>query len=158
MSVDHLPLRHTLATLAYRGGKVVRDAPEEFADLDVGCGARTPVQILAHVGDLLDWVLSQARGSDRWREATPGSWHDEVDRFFSGIEALDRYLASGQALHQVPERLFQGGIADAFTHVGQLAILRRMAGAPVRGENYNLASIQVGRVGRGQDPPRREFG
>jgi hypothetical protein len=150
-------LRHTLATLAYRGGKAVRGAPEGFADLRVGETTRTPLQILAHVGDLMDWALSQARGEERWGEARPGAWQDEVARFFAGLAALDRYLASEAPLGQSAERIFQGAIADALTHVGQLTMLRRLGGAPVRGENYNRADIRVGRVGPDQAAPRREF-
>jgi hypothetical protein len=150
-------LRHALATLAYRGGKVIRDAPEDFGDFRSGPTTRTPTQILAHMGDLLEWLVSQAEGRERWTEAAPDAWKAQVDRFYAGLYHLDVYLASDAPLHQPAERLFQGGIADALTHVGQLAMLRRLAGAPIRGENYSRAGIQAGRVGPEQDPPRREF-
>ena len=150
-------LRHTVATLAYRGGKAVRGAPEGFAGFS-GCeGLRTPVQILAHVGDLLDWALSMARGEQRWSDSKPLAWEEEVARFFKGLEEFDAYLASDAPLAVAAEGLFQGPVADALTHVGQLALLRRMAGAPVRGENYFRAEIGAGRVGAEQAAPRREF-
>lgn len=151
-------LRHTLATLAYRGGKAVRDAPEGFAGFSACEGARTPAQILAHVGDLLDWALSLARGEQRWRDSAPLPWDEEVARFFKGLAEFDAQLASGEPLASTPEALFQGPVADALTHVGQIALLRRMAGAPVRGENYFKAEIRAGRVGAEQAAPRREFG
>jgi hypothetical protein len=150
-------LRHALATLAYRGGKVLRGAPEGFASLRVGETTRTPHEILAHVGDLLDWALSMAEGKQAWNPVTSASWDEDVARFFTGLEALDRRLAGDAPPGFPPERLFQGPVADAFTHVGQLALLRRLAGSPVRGENYSKAEIEAGRVGPEQAAPRREF-
>lgn len=149
-------LRHTLATLAYRGGKAIQGVPAEFASF-AGGGARTPARILAHVGDLLDWALSLAQGRQAWHDSEPLAWSGEVDRFYRALEAFDRTLASGEPLRVVPEKLFQGPIADALTHVGQIAMLRRMAGAPMKGENYFLAGIEAGRVGPEQAAPAREF-
>ncbi len=149
-------LRHTLATLAYRGGKAIRGAPAEFARFRVGPTSRQPIQILAHLGDLLDWALSIARGAQAWHDTEPGSWEEQVARFFAGLAALDRELAQGG--EAVPaEKLFQGPIADALTHVGQLAMLRRLAGAPIRGENYLKARISAGTVGSEQPAAVREF-
>ncbi len=150
-------LRHTVATLAYRGGKAVRGAPAGFGGFRACEGSRTPLEILAHVGDLLEWALWLARGEHRWSEAAPGAWEEEVARFFRGLAALDALLASAEPLGSTPERLFQGPVADALTHVGQIALLRRAAGAPVRGENYFKADIAAGRVGPGQAEPRVEF-
>ena len=148
-------LRHTLATLAYRGGKAVRNAPAEFADFE-GAGRR-PAQILAHLGDLLDWALSMAQGKREYVESQPLVWKKEVDRFFASLQRFDDYLASAEPMHAPVERLFQGPIADALTHVGQIAMLRRMAGAKISGENYYVADIATGRVGPEQAAPKREF-
>jgi hypothetical protein len=115
------------------------------------------VEILAHIGDLLDWALALAGGEHRWRSSMPLPWDQEVERFFSALAALDARLASGQPLGFDEEKLFQGPVADALTHVGQITMLRRMAGSPVRAENYLLAEITAGRVGTDQAPPRREF-
>jgi hypothetical protein len=150
-------LRHTLATLAYRGGKVVRDVPEPVASYRVAETTRSPLEILAHVGDLLDWALCLADGRHEWHDAAPLPWPREVERFFAGLAALDRRLARQEPLGFPAERLFQGPIADALTHVGQIALLRRLAGAPVRGENYFKADIAAGRVGPEQPAPRREL-
>lgn len=150
-------LRHTVATLAYRGGKAVRAAPPSFAYFRPSETSRTPAEILAHIGDLLDWALSMAKGSEAWRNSDPLPWEQDVVRFHASLARLDEYLATDQALACSCERLFQGAIADALTHVGQLTMLRRIAGAPIRGENYSKADIQVGRVGAEQPPPRREF-
>lgn len=150
-------LRHTLATLAYRGGKTLRDAPEAFAGFNTGEKGRTLVQILAHMGDLFDWALSIAQGKQAWHDSTPLPWPQEVKRFFRTLQAFDDYLASSQPLGAAVEKLFQGPVADALTHTGQLAMLRRMAGCKMSGENYFRAEIVAGRVGEEQAAPGREF-
>ena len=150
-------LRHTLATVAYRGGKAVRNAPSGFSEFH-GCeGMRTPGQILAHIGDLFDWALSIAAGKQAWQDSKPLAWDAEVARFFAALKAFDDFLASSEPLQAPAEKLFQGPIADVLTHVGQISILRRMAEAPVKAENYFRADIVVGRVGAEQTAPKREF-
>jgi hypothetical protein len=151
-------LRHTVATLAYRAGKMLRGAPPHFAGYPVGPSSRTPARILAHIGDLLEWGLCLARGERRWQDSEPLEWDAEVARFHAALEQLDGYLASDAPLAQPAEVIFQGPIADALTHVGQLAMLRRLAGSPVRAENYAKANIVVGRVGMDQTPPPVERG
>ena len=150
-------LRHTLATLAYRGGKTLRGAPEGFSGFRASASTRTPGQVLAHIGDLLDWALSIAQGKQEWHNSQMQSWELDSQRFFTALAAFDAYLASGEPLGAPVEKLFQGPIADALTHVGQIAILRRMADAPVRAENYFRAEIVAGRVGPDQAAPKREF-
>lgn len=150
-------LRHTLATLAYRGGKAVRNAPSGLAHFQAGEGPRTPAQILAHIGDLLDWAQSIAMGQPKWHDSKPLPSDEEAERFFAALKNFDDFLASNEPLQATPEKLFQGPIADALTHVGQIAILRRLAGAPVKGENYYVADIETGRVGAEQAKPKREF-
>jgi hypothetical protein len=150
-------LRHTLATLAYRGGKVVRGAPGSFAEYRCGSDLRRPIDILAHIGDVLDWGLSMAEGQQRWKDTKPALWEEQVERFFISLKAFDDYLASDHRLHESAEKLFQGPVADALTHVGQIAMLRRMAGAPIRAENYFVAEVAVGRVGAQQTAPKKEF-
>lgn len=150
-------LRHPVATLAYRGGKAVRDAPDSFASFKASETTRTPSEILAHIGDLLDWGLSIASGNEKWNNATPLSWTEEIQRFHKALSAFDAYLASDAELHAPCERLFQGPVADALTHVGQIAMLRRIAGTPMKGENYSRAKIEAGRVGADQHSPKREF-
>lgn len=150
-------LRHTLATLAYRGAKAVRGAPEGFGDFKASPTSRTPSQILAHICDLMDWALTQAQGKQSWTDTTPGAWDDDTARLFRAMRALDDYLTSDAPLGYEPGHIFQGAIADALTHVGQINYLRRMSGHPVRGENYFRADIMNGRVEADQAAPRREF-
>jgi len=150
-------LRHTVATLAYRGAKAVRGAPDSFASYQASDTTRTPAQILAHIGDLMDWGLSIAKGAEAWNNSDPLPWDQEVARFHAALERFDNYLGSEAELSASCERLFQGPIADALTHVGQLTMLRRIAGAPIKGENYSRAKIESGLVGAEQAAPKREF-
>ncbi len=150
-------LRHTLATIAYRAAKVLQDSPDSFANFRSAETTRTPVQILAHLGDLFDWALSMAKGQPAWHDSKPMPWHDETQRLFASLQKFDDYLAGDASLHASPEKLFQGPVADALNHIGQLAMLRRMAGAPIKGENYFKADICSGRVGQDQPKPNLEF-
>ena len=152
-----LSLRHAVATLAYRGAKAIRGAPPDFTAFRAGEGSRSAGEILAHIGDLLDWALSLARGDERWENTQPKSWAEDSARFFAALSALDACLASGGQLRTPPGKLFQGAVADALAHVGQIALLRRIAGTPIRAENYAEAAIQAGRTGADQLPPVAEF-
>ena len=155
MNSDRELFRHTLATLAYRAARALEDAPETFATFDEA--GRQPTQILAHMGDLFDWALSMAEGKQRWHNSQPLPWPEEQRRFFAALKAFDAYLTSGERIHAPLERLFQGPVADALTHVGQLAMLRRLAGCPIRGENYYVAEISLGRLGASQAAPVKPF-
>ncbi len=106
-------LRHTVATLAYRGAKAVRGAPDSFASFRASETSRTPAQILAHIGDLLDWALSIARGAETWQNLPERTWPEEIARLHMSLKLLDEFLASDYQLHASCERLFQGPIADA---------------------------------------------
>ena len=150
-------LRHTVATVAYRGGKAVRGAPASFASYSGDGSERTALKILAHLGDLYDWALTQAKGAEAWNDSPPLEWEREVERFFAALERFDAYLAGDEPLGWTVERLFQGAIADALTHTGQLTLMRRLAGSPIRAENYAKADIAAGRVGAAQMAPRAEF-
>jgi hypothetical protein len=150
-------LRHTLATLAYRAEKVLRDVPEGFTDQRAGPTTRTPLAILTHMGDLMEWGERMARGERRWQHIPCQDWSAAHARFFTGLAALDAALAEEAVDRPAEEMIFQGPIADALTHVGQLAMLRGMAGAPVRPESYARATIRVGVVGISQSAERAEF-
>jgi hypothetical protein len=150
-------LRHAVATVAYRGGKALRDAPASFATYSPDGSPRTPAKILAHIGDLYDWALTQAKGAEAWKDSEPLAWDREVERFHQTLQRFDDYLAADTPLAAPAEKIFQGAVADSLTHVGQLAMLRRLAGAKIKGENYARADIVAGRVGTEQAPARREF-
>ena len=148
-------LRHTLATLAYRAARALENAPEAFATFpDAG---RQPIQILSHMGDLFDWALSMAEGNPRWHVSQPLAWPAEQQRFFSSLAAFDNCLAAPSPVHAPLELLLQGPVADALTHVGQLAMLRRLSGLPTRGENFYVAAIAAGQVSAEQPAPVQPF-
>jgi hypothetical protein len=148
-------LRHTLATVAYRAARALEGAPDHFAGFTAA--GRLPVQILAHMGDLFDWALNMALGQERWRDTQPRAWAEEQQRFFESLQTFDAFLATGGPLHAPVEQLFQGPVADALTHVGQLAMLRRLSGSPIRGENFFVADIKAGKVGAAQPAPLKTF-
>jgi hypothetical protein len=157
MSETRTFLRHTVATLAYRGAKAIRDAGSDFSDYGSPETSRTPAKILTHIGDLMDWALAMSEGRREWYDSLPLAWEKECERFFAALKKFDDYLASDEPLQVSAEKLFQGPIADALTHVGQIAMLRRMASVPMKSENYFAAEITVGRVGTDQAAPRKEF-
>jgi len=150
-------LRHTLATVAYRGAKALRGVPDDFPTFKAGPKTRTPAEILAHLGDLYDWALTQCEGQQKWHETPATNWQADSDRFFAALGKVDQYLASGKPLGMSPEKLFQGAVADSLAHIGQINVLRGVAGASVRAENYCKADIAAGRVGAEQLPPKLEF-
>jgi hypothetical protein len=136
---------------------VLSDAPPGVADVRVAEGSRRAGRILAHMGDLLDWALHLADGRHVWNDSRPLPWDDEVARYYDALAAFDRRLAAPEPLGYPAEKLFQGPVADALWHLGQLALLRRVAESPIRGENYLKADIEIGRVGPDQADPNREF-
>ena len=120
-------LRHTLATVAYRGAKVLRGAPPDFGAMRLGPGTRTPVEILSHIADLFAWGTHLAGGQQVWKKGSPGSWEAEVERCFRELGRFDAALASSSPLGCAAERLFQGPIADALTHFENGAACRSPA-------------------------------
>jgi hypothetical protein len=150
-------LRQLAATLAYRAAKVLRDAPPDFGTKSFGDATRQPVKIVGHMADLMTWAVSIANGGYAWKPAGGDDWRIEVDRFFDGLAELDAAIAADGEFKGSIDKLIQGPLADALTHVGQLAMLRGMAGQPVRPESYAKAVITAGRVGLDQEAPKAEF-
>ena len=151
-------LRHAVATVAYRGGKAFRDAPPGLSTYRAGPTSRSAGEILSHICDLYDWAFWLAKGEQRWTNTTPSTWEADVARFFAAVARFDALLASDEPLGRSAEVLFQGPVADSLTHIGQIGLLRRLAGGPVRGENYAKADIVTGRIGAEQAKSRVEFG
>lgn len=154
-------LRHLVATLNYRAAKVLRETPSNFGSRTFGSSTRQPVLIVAHLADLMSWAVRMAQGDASWKAEGSDDWEAEVARFFDRLAALDGALASHESLRgpldRPVEKLIQGPLADALTHVGQLAMLRGMAGVPIRPESYARAEIVVGRIGLEQTAARAEF-
>jgi hypothetical protein len=149
-------LRHTVATLAYRAEKVLREVPDGFPEFRLSPNGRTALEILGHMGDLMEWGQRFTLGENKWKPGETTSWDQARDRFFKGIAAFDAGLAAAAPTIAL-EPIFQGPIADALTHVGQLSMMRGAAGLAVKPESYARAEIQAGRVGREQSSKRTEF-
>ena len=120
-------------------------------------GAWTLAEMLPQLSALQAQLAAHAQGAEAWHDSAPLEWDREVERFFTSLQRFDAYLASDAPLAVTHERLFQGAIADSLTHIGQLAMLRRLGGAKMKSENYSKAEIVAGRVGDEQTPPKREF-
>ena len=137
-------LRHLVATVAYRGRVAVTGAPEEFANFRAAGSVRSPVEILAHIGDLL--VGSKFLMAGEFVELTSASmsWNEEIQRFYSSVQDLDAFLTTDTPLAFPVEKFVQGPIGDALTHVGQIVMLRRIYGDPVRPEPYFTVDIVPG--------------
>jgi hypothetical protein len=149
-------LRQLLATLAYRAAKVLRDVPPQFAHFKIAPNARTPVEIVAHMADLMKWGSWLAKGEHIWKAEGSTEWNVEVPRFFMLLGELDALIAANEFNGSV-EKLIQGPLADALTHVGQLSMMRGAAGMPVKPESYARAEITPGRVGLDQAAAKAEF-
>jgi hypothetical protein len=139
-------LRHLVATLAFRGGIAIAEAPENFAEFRAGETARSAGELLAHIGDLIQGSLYLMKGEFVYLQSAPQSWAEDVKRFFTAVKEFDLYLASDAPLAQPIEKIVQAPIADALTHVGQIAMLRRLAGKPIQSEGYFEAEIAAGEV------------
>jgi hypothetical protein len=139
-------LRHMLATVTYRGSVALSQAPPDFATFSIHDSTRSPGALLAHIGDLLEGSLYLLQGKLVYLTSTPLPWEEEIRRFFRAVAQLDEFLASDAPLACPIEKLVQGPIGDALTHVGQIVMLRRVAGRPVCVDRYFTADIVPGEV------------
>lgn len=154
--MDTLTLvRHELAALAYRFVKAVRGAPEGFGAFDAGAGVRTPRALVHHINGVLGYLGDVLeRGDSHGRFHHPElDWEGEIAALHASLERLDAILRGTTPRPETLRRALQGPLADAMTHVGQLALLRRLAGAPVHAENFYLADVRIGRLGPEQADP-----
>lgn len=135
-------LRHFVATLAYRTRKTIVGAPADFGSY-AGAG-KSPSQILSHMGDLMAWAISWF-SEQRWNPENGPDWERNSARFFALLKELDALLSTDAPVRfYTDEGMLQGPLADAMTHVGQLAMLRRMAGSPTKPENFAEATVVIG--------------
>lgn len=157
MDRDYTLLRHFLAAIAYRAQKALRGAPDGFADFAAGNQVRTPVEILRHMTSLMGYTRTFFLGGSYPLVPEPlATFEEEIARFHEMVQDVGRLLESRAPLRELrPEQLLQGPFADAMTHVGQLALLRRLADAPVAPENFIYADIRGERLGAAQPLPAR---
>ena len=156
MDRDRELLRHFLAAIAYRTQKALRDAPPQYPTFSAGNRVRTPVDILRHMTSLMGYVRTFFVGGQYPRQLEPlPTFKEEIARFHEMIEAVGKLLASDAKPSISTEQLLQGPFADTMTHVGQLAMLRRLADAPVAPENFIYADIRAERLHANQPPPAK---
>jgi hypothetical protein len=156
MQNDRQIVRHFLAALAYRMHKAVGDAPTDFPNYSAGAGVRSPHALLRHVNGVLHYGLVVLRTGDSSYKGNLETlpWSGEVERFHRQLSEFDEALTAESPVdHEMLSRLLQGPLSDAMTHAGQLALLRRLAGAPIAAEDFYLADIRAGAVGQDQPPP-----
>ena len=140
-------LRHLVATIAFRATVALRGFPEAAAATPPADGARTPLELLAHLADLMQWSALLVRGEGRPRRAVDGSWQAAEARLYAGLAALDAALTDASTPSYDADALVHGPLADALTHVGQLLLVRRLAGAPAERQRYLTADVRTGVVG-----------
>lgn len=150
-------VRHLLATLVYRTTKIIKDVPEDYTKIKIGNGVRTPTKILGHINSLIQlsnrfWSHDKPISMEKLRkQSTKKGWELEVDLFYQLAAQFDETLQENiEPRKHSPEKILQGPFTDAFTHVGQLAMLRRMAGDEMQGEAYWMADVKAGKVGPDQ--------
>lgn len=150
--VQHV-LRHVVAAIAYRSSRVLKEVPESFPELELGHGVRTPREIVSHMSSVLGYLYAKLTETKRERIRLE-DWDTEVERFYAILQSIDESLEAGAMLDiKTRDKILQGPLADTFTHIGQLSMMRRVAGASVPGENFILADVEIGRVGIGQGDP-----
>ena len=145
-------LRHYLASIAYHATKALKDAPPNYPELDAGNGARTPHSLLHHINSLLTYAHSFYQHYDNTRPPQK-TWDGELQGFYEILSKLDHSIQSGKPRGVTEEQLLQGPLSDSMAHVGQLLLLRRLAGSPAPSENFIYADIKPGQLGPNQPKP-----
>jgi hypothetical protein len=152
MDGHRVMLRHFLAAIAYRTQKSLRGAPEGFGGFRVAPGVRTPAELVRHMTSVLGYATTFFVGGAF--DATPlATLENEVARLHATLSRLHEHFANGSFERMRPEGFLQGPLADAMTHVGQLAMLRRLYGAPVPPENFIFAEVDSRNVSAEQPDP-----
>lgn len=143
MSTSRLLLKHFLAALAYRTQKALRDAPPGFGTFRAGPNVRTPHELLWHMTGLMGYARTFFRGGEFAPPPVP-TLEAEIVQFHETLGGLVSDLEDPDLCSELTdEQLLQG----------QLAMLRRLGGAPVPSENFIYAAIRAENVSANQPPP-----
>ncbi len=146
-------LHHFLAAIAYRVQKAIRGAPAGFEHFRAAPGVRTPHELVCHITNVLGYGRTFFVGG-AFPSRVPTNWTEDLNALHEMLEDLGRHLVTGASLRATTEeRLLQGPLSDAMTHVGQLAMLRRLAGSPVRPEDFIMAAVSANNLGQNQPNP-----
>ena len=147
-------LQHFLAALAYRTQKAVRGAPASYAEFSAYTHSRTPHELVWHMTGVIGYARTFLHGGE-WAPPRLDTFADELQRFHDTLEQLGADFANpALAAAITDEQFLHGPLADAMTHVGQLAMLRRMVGSPVPSENFIMADVRADNLGADQPEPR----
>lgn len=144
-SAKNAYLRHTLSTIGYRFRRCLENAPDSFGDFIVGQGVRSPTEIICHMYSVLNWTTTYMRGGQVIKEgAAQLSYRQEKHRFRIELIVLDGLFSEKEVSPGATEKLLQGPLADILTHIGQLAMLCRLNGHPIPGEDFSKAALRAG--------------
>ena len=148
---DRAQRLHLLATIAYRARYALRGAPESFGSFQAGNEVWTPAELVRHMASVLGYARSCFEGTDRPRLDPLPDLAAEITRFHAMLEDVARHVRAGAELKGMSEeQILQGPFADALTHVGQLAMLRRLSGSPVQRESFIQAEVDPADLGPDQ--------
>ena len=137
-------IRHILATIGYRFNKTVTAVDIAFGDFEAGNDAKKPSEIIHHITQIL-FFAKKVFGDDIPSKIELLSYPEEIARFYKILNELD-LLVCDVIIRDLPYyKLIQGPLADILSHVGQLALLRRLYGSPIAAEDFMEADIQSGR-------------
>lgn len=146
-------LRHFLAVLAYRTQKVLRGAPATFSDFRPADNVRTPHELMWHMTGLIGYARTMLHGGE-YAPPRLQLFESEVARFHAVLQSLSDDFADDTLRARITDEQFlQGPLSDAMTHVGQLAMLRRLEGTPVPSENFIFAQISSDNLSAAQPLP-----
>jgi hypothetical protein len=147
-------LKHFLAALAYRTQKALRGAPTGFGNFKAGHDVRTPSELVRHMTSVLGYARTYFIGGQYRPDELP-TLAEEIERFHKMLQKLGRHLEAGDEFLSdiTEERMLQGPFADAMTHAGQLAMLRRMYGDPIPPENFIVANVSAENLTPDQPDP-----
>ncbi len=141
-------LKHLLAALVYRFTKSIKDVENEFWNFKVKDGVRTPHQLVVHIINVLGYVKTFFIGG-KFR-AKMQDVENDVNRFYEIIQELDKLISKDELREIHPKKLLQGPLSDSMTHIGQIAMIRRIFGSPIAPENFVFADIESNNLGKNQ--------
>lgn len=141
-------LRHLLATIGYRFQAAIEGAPEEYADFDPGHGVRGPRELVGHCVHVLRIARSSFEPELEPSAPVGDSWNERIALLHLELDLLDRHVDQGTPPQSwTLLQMVQGPLADVLTHIGQLALLRRLQGDPVARQSYLRAPVEARRTG-----------
>ncbi len=135
-------IQHFLKVLSYRFEKAIHNAAESYPKHASGHGIRTPLELLGHMNGVLEFAISSLKNQPR-RNIPEQSWQEQITLYYEKLKELNQLMQENSFDTDTLERILQGPLADAMTHIGQLAMMRRLANSAIAGENYFAADMSL---------------